>query len=411
MLGEGSQNTAEKSSYQSAEKQIKAQENWANAYQLVKNKTTKSQAKDDFENHESRMETHASPPDGRPVKPKEMAEIYNDLFINFVLAGVKLGWFKSKAKDGTPLRPMTFQVEDVDSKGNIIRATQGREAMYNGIGDSPYFCPEEAEKFRVEETEGKLYWAHGNSLNCEKASVVDTIGFRTKGVEATLAFVMNEKKELYLFPHATLARKRSRDLSPPWIAIKSNTCHSFITQGRPVIAAGLIGVYQGKVSDWIDESGHYCPEAEHSFRGLEILQGMNVLQKPSEEISFYLDIIGKDSKVFTSDSELRAQIQSLAPKASPTPSQVEQRPRNLAGKIGIDLPPKGELLTAAHYNEMVEKIPAAISGLHAEELIGSAEKAPCRRDAAGAKHHAPSAVLRATLIGPREKRLLLTAVL
>jgi hypothetical protein len=65
--------------------------------------------------------------------------------------------------------------------------------------------------------------------------------------------------------------------------------HSSFSKGKPVLAAGLIKVIHGIVSEIAFDSGHYLPELKYSYQTIQLLMEKQVRFLEEIDIIYYLD--------------------------------------------------------------------------------------------------------------------------
>lgn len=197
----------------------------------------------------------------KPEAKEEKRQSNRAIFYGFIQYGIEKGWFKTRSEDGTPLKPIAFEVEPPSKSfmGYAQEAMLGGRVTRDGRVVKN-LTPEEREECRVVVQEGEggnvLVWATSGKL-------VDTSGTYSKEEPDSLAFVMSKEHELYLFRHAD--------------DYDDGTYHGEVLSSQPLVAAGTIKILGGKVSGATDLSGHIRP-TERNFRIMQdILNKQGVL--------------------------------------------------------------------------------------------------------------------------------------
>ena len=119
-----------------------------------------------------------------------------------------------------------------------------------------YYSDAQIERCRVELRNGYLANPHTQALITTDPSVRNL-------------FVIHLSKELYF---------------APW---KEGIWHTTLSQGKPLLGAGLLHIENGVIRSVPFESGHYLPSLEESFQSLQILKDRGArFSEPFEVVYF-----------------------------------------------------------------------------------------------------------------------------
>jgi hypothetical protein len=258
------------------------------------------------------------------------AGIASEWPLGFVKMGKERGWFKTSSPDGMPLKTIAF-----DNVGPACGVSYAQEAMEGGKevlrGSFASHMTDEQRQdsqlfIRNVEGEPVLCWKKNDSLVDTKGCCVDyTQDYDLDYGESKLSYVMDDKKNLYLF--------KSLDA----YGSKEGFVHASVLSARPVICAGNIGIEAGKITFVDNLSGHYQPKKMHLDNLTEIFKESGVLSDKCK-----IKVFGSSDSKFipTPDAE-----RPVAPPVPPRSTKAADREATAAQALATIL---GDTTATAH---------------------------------------------------------------